>query len=194
MRWHEQSPDRWANEQRLARRLMEGVTAWIDEHGRAVLAGQYRLLSEHGHEYGLFALRVVYPDEFPMRNRGPSVYLDSHRGEWKNERDSHIESGWRLCLYVPLESGIRFGGDDALTRLFECVHTFLIRERIYQRDLRREQVTNVRAVWPGPDRSHGDPGLIEAMREHGTPGRNDPCVCGSGLKFKKCCKGRLTTR
>ena len=23
------------------------------------------------------------------------------------------------------------------------------------------------------------------------PGRNDPCPCGSGLKFKHCCMGKL---
>ena len=22
------------------------------------------------------------------------------------------------------------------------------------------------------------------------PGRNDPCLCGSGLKWKKCCEGK----
>ena len=25
-----------------------------------------------------------------------------------------------------------------------------------------------------------------------TPGRNKPCVCGSGKTFKRCCKGRVT--
>jgi hypothetical protein len=24
------------------------------------------------------------------------------------------------------------------------------------------------------------------------PGRNDPCFCGSGVKYKKCCIGKLT--
>ena len=24
------------------------------------------------------------------------------------------------------------------------------------------------------------------------PGRNDPCLCGSGKKYKKCCIGKLT--
>ena len=24
------------------------------------------------------------------------------------------------------------------------------------------------------------------------PGRNDPCVCGSGRKFKKCCMGKVS--
>lgn len=25
------------------------------------------------------------------------------------------------------------------------------------------------------------------IKKHKLPGRNDPCVCGSGKKFKKCC-------
>lgn len=54
---------------------------------------------------------------------------------------------------------------------------------------------------------HIETGLLEAMRtkegegpSKGTPvpynlhhikaNRNEPCPCGSGLKFKKCCKGK----
>jgi len=28
---------------------------------------------------------------------------------------------------------------------------------------------------------------LEAMYPKGRPGRNDPCPCGSGKKFKRCC-------
>ena len=28
---------------------------------------------------------------------------------------------------------------------------------------------------------------FQPQPEHGKPGRNDPCPCGSGLKFKRCC-------
>ena len=28
---------------------------------------------------------------------------------------------------------------------------------------------------------------VEAVRRADTPGRNDPCSCGSGKKYKKCC-------
>jgi uncharacterized protein YecA (UPF0149 family) len=27
----------------------------------------------------------------------------------------------------------------------------------------------------------------KAVADKGTPGRNDPCPCGSGKKYKKCC-------
>lgn len=32
----------------------------------------------------------------------------------------------------------------------------------------------------------------EPSRNHGKVGRNDPCPCGSGQKFKKCCSGHLS--
>ena len=28
---------------------------------------------------------------------------------------------------------------------------------------------------------------VEQAKAAGTPGRNDPCSCGSGKKYKKCC-------
>jgi uncharacterized protein len=41
-------------------------------------------------------------------------------------------------------------------------------------------VYDLRAVW----RSIGP--RVETIRKEATPGRNDPCPCGSGKKFKKC--------
>lgn len=45
---------------------------------------------------------------------------------------------------------------------------------------------NVRAIWT---LSHGraDFGSTTLMRTDAKVGRNDPCPCGSGRKFKKCC-------
>ena len=31
------------------------------------------------------------------------------------------------------------------------------------------------------------PPPVEPIKAAGTPDRNDPCSCGSGKKFKKCC-------
>ncbi|MCL4786435.1 MAG: SEC-C domain-containing protein [Verrucomicrobia bacterium] len=32
----------------------------------------------------------------------------------------------------------------------------------------------------------------KAMLGQKLPGRNEPCTCGSGKKFKKCCLGKIT--
>lgn len=141
--------------------------------------------------YETVRIRVVYPATFPIRNQSPVVYLESHRDRWKNVANSHIESDWKLCLFVPGESGIDFAEDDALKKLFGVIHTFLLKERIYQRRLAKAQRTGEIAEWPGPDRSHGVEGIREAIRDMGRAGRNDPCPCGSGLKFKKCPLGQL---
>jgi uncharacterized protein len=42
-------------------------------------------------------------------------------------------------------------------------------------------VYNMREMW----RTLGP--RIETVHQPATPGRNDPCVCGSGKKYKKCC-------
>ncbi|MBX3357316.1 MAG: SEC-C domain-containing protein [Phycisphaeraceae bacterium] len=183
--WFESDPARWAGEQEIAHRLMEGVTATIDESGRSVIRGTFRLLSEHGTELDRFALRFVYPDGFPSRGLHPSVYLDSHRDRWRNTVDSHIESDWKLCPYVPGESEVNCLRPDALATILARVHVFLRLETIYQRDLVKELTTGIKARWPGPQRSHGDLGLLEAARER-RPSPNGPCICGSGKKYKKC--------
>lgn len=39
----------------------------------------------------------------------------------------------------------------------------------------------------GPHCNHGHHHVETFRREGPKVGRNDPCVCGSGKKFKKCC-------
>lgn len=31
---------------------------------------------------------------------------------------------------------------------------------------------------------------VEPIKASGRPGRNDPCPCGSGKKYKKCCEAK----
>ncbi|MDP7018823.1 MAG: SEC-C metal-binding domain-containing protein [Pirellulaceae bacterium] len=114
------------------------------------------------------------------------MFLESHRDCWKNSGDSHIESDWRLCLFVPGESGINFADPASLNDLFAVIHTFLFKQRIYQKRLAKTLITGCVAKWPGADRSHGEKGVREAIQAMGGVGRNNPCPCGSGLKYKKC--------
>lgn len=191
MPWYDENPLRWQREQQIAAAALGGFEADIDADGRAYFRGWLELCSEHGHVYESVQLHIVYPPTFPARNQPPSVYLESHRDRWKKGGNSHIESDWKLCLFVPGESGITFADDDSLQKLLGVVHTFLLKERIYQRRLAKVSLNGGLAAWPGPDRSHGLQGIREAIREIGGVGRNDPCPCGSGKKFKKCHLGTL---
>lgn len=184
--WHEVAPDRWSNEVAIGTSLLDDFQSGVDSDGKAFMLGKFKLYSLHGHLYETIGLRIEYPLNFPYRNVPPSVYLESHRGKWKNTGDSHIESDWKLCLFVPAESGINFAGSTSLNDLFAVVHTFLIKQRIYQRRLTASKTTGEIAKWPGEDRSHGDQGIKEAIRAASGIRRNDVCPCGSGLKFKKC--------
>ena len=186
MQWHEANPGRWQQEQAVAANLLGNADAGIDSEGTAFVCGTFGVYSEHGHLYESVKLRIVYPPNYPARNCPPSVYLASHRDRWKNGGDSHIESDWKLCLFVPGESGIDFSQDGSLNDLFAVIHTFLFKQRVYQRRLLRAQLDGSIPEWPGEYRSHGIQGMREAIRDMGGVGRNDPCPCGSGLKFKKC--------
>jgi len=72
------------------------------------------------------------------------AYLDSHHEKWEQRDDGHIESDWKLCLYVAAESHIDFASDDSLLHLFECLHSFLFKERVYSRPYRFERSTRLR--------------------------------------------------
>lgn len=55
----------------------------------------------------------------------------------------------------------------------------------------RPFISEVAALWSRqtPDRQI-PPAQGEDARTRPKPGRNDPCPCGSGLKYKKCCLGK----
>jgi len=193
MEWYEARPSRWRVEQAIAQRTLEVVEAGIDGQGRAFLLGTMRIVSRHGHAYGAFTVRLVYPAGFPERGRVPAVYLESHR-HWHRGPDAHIGKDGKLCLFVPGVSGIDFTRREALERLLECLGVFLFKEYLYQKDLLNSLVTGTTATWPGEAHAHGITGLREAIRERGGWGRNVPCPCGSGMKFKRCCLPQVQSR
>ena len=150
------------------------------------MEGVFHVRSEHGHTYESVKLRIEYPLSFPDRGQIPTVMLMSHRDRWLKGDNSHLNSDWSLCLFVPGESGIDFQRTDSLRKMFGVIHTFLFKEHLYQKAKARRPITGEKAVWPGEARSHGLVGIAEAVRDKGRVGRNEPCPCGSGKKFKAC--------
>jgi preprotein translocase subunit SecA len=51
---------------------------------------------------------------------------------------------------------------------------------------KRDQERKTKAGLPGEDETPLPP-PVEPIRAGQTVGRNDPCPCGSGKKYKKCC-------
>jgi SEC-C motif len=191
MEWHERDPARWEAEQRIGRQILDDFGSGVGDGGVAFVEGVLHVRSRHGHRYESVTVRIEYPPTFPDRGTTPTVVLVSHRDRWRKGGDSHINTDWSLCLYVPGESGIDFRRADSLNDLFAVLQTFLFKEHLYQQALGKEALTGVKAVWPGEARAHGTAGIAEAVREKGRVGRNEPCPCGSGKKFKVCCLRRL---
>ena len=58
-------------------------------------------------------------------------------------------------------------------------------------DRRREKQDQIRAALPGEDEPKLPPPVEPIHSDEKEIGRNDPCPCGSGKKYKKCCgKGK----
>lgn len=186
MCWHESDSHRWNQEQIIASQVLHDFDSEIDSNGIAIIRGTFDVCSKSEHVYESVRIRIEYPTTFPFRNQPPQVFLESHRDRWENTNDSHIEKNWRLCLFVPGESGIEFTVPDSLNNLFAVIQTFLFKQRVYQKRLERSRMFGGIAKWPGEDRSHGDRGIREAVLARGGFGRNEPCPCGSGKKYKHC--------
>jgi len=51
---------------------------------------------------------------------------------------------------------------------------------------REEKERDYKKQLPGDD-DEALPPPVEPIKSEAKPGRNDPCTCGSGKKFKQCC-------
>jgi uncharacterized protein YchJ len=51
---------------------------------------------------------------------------------------------------------------------------------------KKEKERAIRSGLPAEDEPQL-PAPVEPIHADKTPGRNDPCPCGSGKKYKKCC-------
>jgi preprotein translocase subunit SecA len=52
---------------------------------------------------------------------------------------------------------------------------------------RREEKERHKKMLPGPDDEPLPPPVEPIQKSESPPGRNDPCPCGSGKKYKQCC-------
>ena len=52
---------------------------------------------------------------------------------------------------------------------------------------RREEEERYKKSLPGEDDPPLPPPVEPIKKEKAAPGRNDPCPCGSGKKYKQCC-------
>jgi hypothetical protein len=187
MHWLQMDIARWQAEHEIAQQRLSDVEADIDVKGFAYIKGRLRWKSTSGHEYGPFGIRIVYPHDFPMRRQVPRIYLDERPDDWVSDIDGHVLSGWQLCLFVAIECGIDFEQHDSLGNLIDLLPPFLTRQRIFQRDLNVWRLKGgEKPVWPGPQRSHGYAGFVEALEAHGPLGEDEFCLCGSGETYGSC--------
>ena len=70
--------------------------------------------------------------------------------------------------------------EEMIRNIQEDTVTFILSASM-KKELKREQVAQPTAA------SHGDEEVKKPVVKGTKIGRNDPCPCGSGKKYKKCC-------
>ena len=111
--------------------------------------------------------------------------IDTYWMEHINTMD-HLKEGIGLRSYAqtnPLVAYTKEGFDlfdEMLSRINKETTIYLLKAEIKQ-NLERKQVEK-----PISDNS-GDKSSVKKPRKVSKVGRNDPCPCGSGKKYKQCC-------
>lgn len=155
------------------------------------LTGTLRLIEEATEQPTDLHLQLVFPTDYPAHE--PTVYEVG--GRFPRIADRHInEMDGSFCLWLEPLSRWDPSDRNSLLVLLDRVSVFCEDQLTYEAVGR----------FPYGEWAHGDAGYAEylfeslgrdpslmdalaACSDPGTlPARNDPCVCGSGIKFKKC--------
>ncbi|HRR22529.1 MAG TPA: anaerobic sulfatase maturase [Desulfomonilia bacterium] len=132
-----------------------------------------------------------------------SRMFDSARRREFGECKADLPALCRGCVYLACCNGgcpkdrIRTGGRVRMNHLCKGTMIFLDHagekmQELVRKSLQRRRETVEKGLPGGAARCGArGPGTrrapIPGMRPEEKPGRNDPCPCGSGIKYKKCC-------
>ncbi|WP_100405439.1 preprotein translocase subunit SecA [Bacillus solitudinis] len=127
-----------------------------------------------------------------MREFEKVIMLRTVDRKWMNHIDQmdQLRQGIHLRAYGqndPLRE-YRFEGfemfEQMIASIEEEVSMYIMKAQV-QQNLQRQEVAKGKAVQQAEDGKEKP--KRKPIRKGETTGRNDPCVCGSGKKFKNCC-------
>ena len=127
-----------------------------------------------------------------MREVERVVLLRNVDQEWMDHIDAmeQLQDGIRLRAYAQQDPVVeyRLEGfdmfDSMIAAIRENTAKMILTVRLRQKEApKREQVAKETSAGTAGDETVKK----QPVRKQKKPGRNDPCPCGSGLKYKKCC-------
>ena len=127
-----------------------------------------------------------------MREVGRVVLLRNVDQEWMDHIDAmeQLQDGIRLRAYGQRDPVVeyRIEGSDMFDSMIETIREntakMILTVRLRTKEPpKREKVAKETGASTGGDETVKK----QPVHKQKKPGRNDPCPCGSGLKYKKCC-------
>ena len=126
-----------------------------------------------------------------MRELERVVLLRQVDQHWMDHIDDmeELKRGIYLRSYAQRDPVVeyRVEGSDMFDAMINAIREgtakMMLTVQIRQNEPQREQVMKPTSTNAGGD----DSVKKEPIRKEKKPGRNDPCPCGSGKKYKKCC-------
>ena len=117
-------------------------------------------------------LRALHGDEGPDRGRDRPLPVAAHAGHRRGRRGAAAAGA---------AAGAAAAAADHAERTVDSAGAVAVR-----RDRRAARPPSAVAEPPRPARTGGDDAIRQVKRDEPKVGRNDPCPCGSGKKYKKC--------
>ncbi len=129
--------------------------------------------------------------EESMRDLERVIMLQMVDQKWMDHIDAmdQLRAGIGLRAYAQRDPVIefKFEGMDMFEEMINTIKEDTVKHIFHARlntEIKREQVAQPTGASHGGD---GEPQKKQPVKKGEKVGRNDPCPCGSGKKYKKCC-------
>ncbi len=162
-----------------------------EEKARIESADVQKALTEKAHE--LYEKREQQFGPQIMRELERVVLLKNVDIEWMDHIDAmdELQKGIRLRAYGQQDPVVeyRVEGFDMFDEMIATIREDTARMMLTVQLRRAEEPKREQVAKPTGSTGGGDSGPAKRMpiRKKKKPGRNDPCPCGSGKKYKNCC-------
>ena len=156
---------------------------------------------------GRYAAKEERVGDEMMREYETFVILQIIDRQWKDHLLAldHLKEGINLRAYAQRDPLMEYKREsfELFTQMKDRVETEIVRslmllepmtaeEQQAERERRRREQERIFRAASQAKAGEGEVKKAKTVRSGGKVGRNDPCPCGSGKKYKKCC-GRAAT-
>ncbi len=182
---------RLKNEWEELKKRFPDISDMEKQNDRLIFNGRFPVTDPEGNCYAEYELQIEVDENFPVSL--PSVWETA--GKIKRSGNWHVFQDGSLCTGTAARQYFLMGKEISLLRWIDLLVIPYLANHKYKlvhghyKNVERSHDNGIYEEYDDLFRARNGYALLDYLKlitGHGHMGRNDPCFCGAGKKYKKC--------